>query len=191
MCTKTSLVLKVEKLKTISTVDHYVKGQYWVLGKEMFWFANSFLSKLTVKDWKLLGQKKPFSRPCPQFLMKSPINMDDNLPYFQKISAPFFDLGEISRFDSFLTVFWRSKNCQNKISPLNQKSTQRFFENMEDYHPYLLRISSKIGGNWGKMVFFGLEVFNLRRSVLTRKSWRIKKFLFLKLNTSLWHNDPQ
>ena len=30
--------------------------------------------------------------------------MDDNLPYFQKISAYFFDLGEIPGFDSFLTV---------------------------------------------------------------------------------------
>ena len=146
---------------------------------------------MTVKGWKLWGQKKPSAPTCPQFLMKSPINMIENVLHFEKISVPFFDLGEISRFDSFLTVFWRSKNCQNKISPLNQKTVRRFFENMEDYHPYLLGISSKIGGKWGKMVFFGLEVFNLWRSVLTRKSWRIKKFLFLKLNTSLWHNDPQ
>ena len=87
--------------------------------------------------------------------------MDDNLPYLQKIFVYFFDLGEISRFDSFLTVKKLSKNCQNKISPLNQKSIQRFFENMEDYYPYLLGISSKIGGKWGKMGFFGLEVFNL------------------------------
>ena len=80
--------------------------------------------------------------------------MDDNLPYFQKIFVYFFDLGEISRFDSFLTVKKLSKNCQNKISPLNQKSTQRFFVNMEDYHPYLLGISSKIGGKWGNIDFF-------------------------------------
>ena len=85
----------------------------------------------------------------------------------------------------------RSKNCQNEIYPLNQKSLRRFFENMEDYHPYLLGISSKIVGKEGKMGFFGLEVFNLWRSVLTRKSWRIKKFLFQKLNTSLWPTDPQ
>ena len=92
--------------------------------------------------------------------------MNDNVPHFEKISVLFFDLGEISRFDSFLTVKKLSKNCQNKISPLNQKSTQRFFVNMEDYHPYLLGISSKIVGKDGKIVF-------------------LAKFLFLKLNTSL------
>ena len=33
--------------------------------------------------------------------MKSPINMNENVPHFEKISVLFFDLGEISRFDSF------------------------------------------------------------------------------------------
>ena len=79
--------------------------------------------------------------------------MNDNVPHFEKISVLFFDLGKISCFDSFLTVKKLSKNCQNEISPLNQKTVRRLFENMEDYHPYLLRISSKIRGNWGNMFF--------------------------------------
>ena len=68
-------------------------------------------------------KKKPFAPSCPQFLMKSPINMDDNLPYFQKISASFFDLGEISRFDSFLTV---KKLSKRDISPKSKKYAEIF-----------------------------------------------------------------
>ena len=56
---------------------------------------------MTVKDWKLFGQKKPSAPTCPQILMISPINMYTNVPYFQKISRPFFDLGKIFSFDSF------------------------------------------------------------------------------------------
>ena len=135
---------------------------------------------MTVKGWKLWGQKKPSATPCPQFLMKSPINMDDILPYWQKIFVYFFDLGEISCFDSFLTVFWRSKNCQNEISPLNQKSIQRFFENMEDYYPYLLGISSKIGGKWGKMVFFWPRSFQSLTVSFDKKELANQKISFPK-----------
>ena len=59
---------------------------------------------MTVKGRKLWGQKKPISLSCPQFLMKSQINMNEDVPNFEKISVLFFDLGEISRFDSFLTI---------------------------------------------------------------------------------------
>ena len=112
--------------------------------KRKYWFVNSFLSKLTVKDWKLLGQKKPFAPSCPQFLMKSPINMDDNLPHFQKISAYFFDLGEISRFDSFLTV---KKLSKRDISLKSKKCTEIFWK-------YGRLLSIFIGDfikNWGKV----------------------------------------
>ena len=87
--------------------------------------------------------------------------MNDNVPHFEKISVLFFDLGEISRFDSFLTVKKLSKNCQNEISRLNQKKGMRFFQNVEHFLSYLLGISSKIGGKWGHLVFFGLKVFIL------------------------------
>ena len=87
--------------------------------------------------------------------------MNDNVPHFEKISVLFFDLGEISRFDSFLTVKKPSKNCQNEISRLNQKMGMRFFQNVEHFLSYLLGISSKIGGKWGHLVFFGLKVFIL------------------------------
>ena len=106
--------------------------------------------------------------------------MDNNLPYFQKIFVPFFDLGEISRFDSFLTVKKLSKNCQNKISPLNQKSTQRFFVNMEDYHPYLLGISSKIVGRDGKMVFFWPRSFQSLTVSFDKKELTNQNFFFPK-----------
>ena len=78
--------------------------------------------------------------------------MDDNLPYLQKIFVYFFDLGEISRFDSFLTV----KNSSKLIYSLkSKKGTEIFFEYVTSY---LLGISSKIGGEWGNMDFFGIDV---------------------------------
>ena len=92
---------------------------------------------------------------------------------------------------SFWQFFWPSKNCQNEISRLNQKKALRFFQNVEHFLSYLLGISSKIGGKWGHLVFFGLKVFILWRSFLTRKNWRIKKFFFLICSTNLYHNDPQ
>ena len=92
-------------------------------------------------------------------------------------------------------LFWQffdgQKNCQNEISRLNQKMVLRFFQNVEHFLSYLLGISSKIGGKWGHLVFFGLKVFILWRSFLTRKNWRIKKFFFLIRSTNLYHNDPQ
>ena len=159
--------------------------------KEIFDSPILSCQKWPSKYENLEFQKNQVPPLAPQFLMKSPINMNDNVPHFEKISVPFFDLGEISCFDSFLTVKKLSKNCQNEISRLNQKMVLRFFQNVEHFLSYLLGISSKIGGKWGHLVFFGLKVFILWRSFLTRKNWRIKKFFFLIRSTNLYHNDPQ
>ena len=129
--------------------------------RKKFLICQLFLVKTDRQRLKTSRPKKPFAPSSPQSLMKSPINMNDNVLHFEKIFVLFFDLGEISRFDSFLTVKKPSKNCQNKISRLNQKTTLRFFQNVEHCHSYLLGISSKIGGKGWHLVFFGLKVFIL------------------------------
>ena len=88
--------------------------------KRNFLIRQLFLVKTDRQTLKTSTQKKTI---FPQFLMKFPINMDDNLPYFQKISAPFFDLGEISRFDSFLTV---KKLSKQDIFPKSKKGAEIF-----------------------------------------------------------------
>ena len=52
----------------------------------------------------------------------------------------------------------QSKTRQNWFTLLNQKTMRRFFLNMLLCHSYLLGISSKIGGEWGNMDFFGIDV---------------------------------
>ena len=91
--------------------------------KRNFLIRQLFLVKTDRQRLKTSRPKKTISPTFPQFLMKSPINMDDNLPYFQKISAPFFDLGEISHFDSSLTV---KKLSKRDISPKSKKDTEIF-----------------------------------------------------------------
>ena len=58
--------------------------------------------------------------------MKSPINMNENVPHFEKISVLFFDLGEISRFDSF---FDRQKTVKT-----------RYLAQIKKRHKYFLKI---------------------------------------------------
>ena len=74
----------------------------------------------------------------------------------------------------------RSKNCQNEISPLDQKSLRRFFENMEDYHLYLLGISSKIVGKDGKMFFFWPRSFQSLTVSFDKKELANQKISFPK-----------
>ena len=62
------------------------------------------------------------------------------------------------RVNQFWRVFDGQKNCQNWFTLLNQKRVLRFFLNMLLCHSYLLGISSKIGGEWGNMDFFGIDV---------------------------------
>ena len=84
-----------------------------------------FLVKTDRQRLKTSRPKKTFSPTFPQFLMKSPINLDNNLPYFQKISVHFFNLREISRFDSFLTV---KKLSKRDISPKSKKYAEIFWK---------------------------------------------------------------
>ena len=69
------------------------------LGKRTFLIRQFLLVKNDRQ--RLKTEKKVIAPTCPQILMISPINMDTNVPYFQKISRPFFDLGKIFSFDSF------------------------------------------------------------------------------------------
>ena len=50
---------------------------------------------------------------------------------------------------------YKSQNLEIKIYGLNQKTPLRFFEKWGLQYIYLLGISSKIGGKWGHLVFFG------------------------------------
>ena len=137
---------------------------------------------------KTLRPKKTKCPHLPPIFDEIPNKYDRKCSTFWKNLIPFF---WFRRDISFWQFFWLSKNCQNKISRLNQKTALRFFQNVEHCHSYLLGISSKIGGKGWHLVFFGLKVFILWRLFLTRKNWQIKKFFFLKRSTNLYHNDPQ
>ena len=176
MCTKPSLVLKVGELKVISIVDHYVKDKSCVLGKRIFWFAIFFLSKMTVKVQKLQRQKKPSAPPCPQFLMKSPINMIENVLHFEKISEPFFDLSEISRFDSF---FDRQKLSKRDISPKSKKGTEIFSK----CRTFSIIFIGDFIKNWGQGValgFFWPQSFHSLTVIFDKKKLANQKILFPK-----------
>ena len=62
-----------------------------------------------------------------------------------------------------INQFWRffdgQKYRQNWFICLNQKTPLRFFEIVRHLYPYLLGISSKIGGKGGKVYFFDPEIF--------------------------------
>ena len=110
--------------------------------------------------------------------MKSPINMDNNLPYFQKIFVYFFDLGEISRFDSFLTVLVKKLSKRN-ISPKSKNNTKIFCK--------YGRLSSIFIGdfikNWGQGValgFFWPQSFHSLTVIFDKKKLANQKILFPK-----------
>ena len=107
--------------------------------------------------------------------------MDNNLPYFQKIFVYFFDLGEISRFDSFLTV---KKLSKRDISPKSKKYTKIFCK--------YGRLSSifigdfiKNCGQEGANGFFWPRSFQSLTVSFDKKELTNQKFLYLKLNSSL------
>ena len=108
--------------------------------------------------------------------MKSPINMIENVLHFEKISVPFFDLGEISRFDSFLTV---KKLSKQDISPKSKKYTKIFCK--------YGRLSSIFIGdfikNWGQGValgFFWPQSFHSLTVIFDKKKLANQKILFPK-----------
>ena len=127
---------------------------------------------MTVKVRKLGGPKKPSAPPCPQFLMKSPINMIENVLHFEKI--------EISRFDSF---FDRQKTVKKlskqDISPKSKKYTKIFCK--------YGRLSSIFIGdfikNWGQGValgFFWPQSFHSLTVIFDKKKLANQKILFPK-----------
>ena len=97
--------------------------------------------------------------------MKSPINMDDNLPHFQKISAYFFDLGEISRFDSFLTV---KKLSKRDISPKSKKGTE-IFSKCRTFSIIFIGDFIKNWGQVGALGFFWPQSFHPLTVIFDKK----------------------
>ena len=53
---------------------------------------------------------------------------------------------------------WRGRYLKIELAGLNQKRALRFFQKLGHFYAYFLRISSKIGGKWGKLGFFESEV---------------------------------
>ena len=55
-------------------------------------------------------------------------------------------------------MHWSGRYLAIELTGLNQKRAPRLFLKLGDIYAYLLGISSKIGGKWGHLVFFGSEV---------------------------------
>ena len=135
-----------------------------------------FLVKSDCQRLKTSRPKNPCARPCPQFLMKSPINMDDNLPYFQKIFVYFFDLGEISCFDSFLTV---KKLSKRDISPKSKIAAEIFWK-YGRLSTIFIGDFIKNCGKWWENVFFGPRSFQSLTVSFDKKELANQKISFPK-----------
>ena len=132
-------------------------------------YLMSKISKL--QNWpskvKTSKPKKPSALSCPQFLMKSPININKSVTLFQKISD------QKSHFEDFSNIRILRWNLQIKIFGLKQKTPLRFFEKVGHFYWYLLGISSKIGGRGGNIDFFSNDFLAIFLQILIWKNIQI------------------
>ena len=114
-----------------------------------------FLVKNYRQRMKTLRPKKTKCHPLPPIFDEIPNKYEWQSNIFKKNLCALFWFRRVNQFWQF---FWPSKTRQNWFTLLNQKRVLRFFLNMLLCHSYLLGISSKIGGEWGNMDFFGIDV---------------------------------